>query len=81
MNTTRILHRNQTATTVVRYGLMSLLALIFLFPIVFMVISSLKPDLQIMQDSSSFRAFLPVGDISFDNYAETFVRAPTGRFI
>ncbi|MBL8097509.1 MAG: carbohydrate ABC transporter permease [Anaerolineales bacterium] len=81
MNTTRTLHRYPNATAIVRYALMSLLALIFLFPIVFMVISSLKPDLQIMQDSSSFRAFLPVGDISLDNYSEAFVRAPTGRFI
>ena len=81
MNTNRILHRQQTAATVIRYSLMSMLALVFLFPIVFMVISSLKPDLQIMQDSSSFLAFLPVGNISLNNYREAFVRAPTGRFI
>lgn len=64
-----------------RYIVLSLLALIFLFPIVFMVISSLKPDFQILQDSSSLRAFLPIGDISFNNYSEAFVRAPTARFI
>ena len=65
----------------VRYTLMSLLSVIFLFPIVFMTVSSLKPDFQILQDSSSLRAFLPVGDISFANYPEAFERAPTGRFI
>jgi multiple sugar transport system permease protein len=64
-----------------RYALLVALALAFLFPIVFMVISSLKPDLQILQDSSSLRAFLPVGEISLDNYSEAFVRAPTARFI
>jgi multiple sugar transport system permease protein len=67
--------------TAVRYTLMSLLSVIFLFPIVFMTVSSLKPDFQILQDSSSLRAFLPVGDISFANYPEAFERAPTGRFI
>jgi multiple sugar transport system permease protein len=61
--------------------MMSVLAIIFLFPIVFMFMSSLKPDFQILQDASSLRAFLPVGDISFTNYPETFERAPTGRFI
>ncbi|MEW5958710.1 MAG: carbohydrate ABC transporter permease [Chloroflexota bacterium] len=64
-----------------RYLLMTLLGVIFLFPILFMVMSSLKPDLQILQDSSSLRAFLPVGDISPENYREAFVRAPTGLFI
>ena len=64
-----------------RYLLLSLLALIFLFPIVFMLVSSLKPDFQILQDSASLRAFLPLGDLSFDNYREAFQRVPTARFI
>lgn len=64
-----------------RYLLLSLLALIFLFPIVFMLVSSLKPNFQLLQDSSSLRAFLPVGDLSFANYREAFTRVPTARFI
>jgi multiple sugar transport system permease protein len=51
-----------------QYLLLSWIALIFVFPIIFMVVSSLKPDLQLLRDSASFRAFLPVGDISFENY-------------
>jgi multiple sugar transport system permease protein len=46
-----------------------------------MLVSSLKPDLQLLRDTSSLRAFLPVGDISFDNYRDAFERAPTARFI
>jgi multiple sugar transport system permease protein len=46
-----------------------------------MLASSLKPDLQLLRDSSSFRAFLPVGDISIENYTLAFQRAPTARFI
>lgn len=64
-----------------RYILMSLLGLIFLFPIVFMLVSSFKPDLQILRDSSSLRAFLPVGDLSLTNYFGAFERAPTALFI
>ena len=64
-----------------RYLLMGLLSIIFLFPIVFMVVSSLKPDFQILQDSASLRAFLPVGDISLTNYPAAFERAPAARFI
>ena len=64
-----------------RYLLMTLLGIIFVAPILFMTISSLKPDFQILQDSASLRAFLPVGDISVANYFEAFERAPVGRFI
>jgi len=43
--------------------------------------SSLKPDLQLLRDTSSIRAFLPVGDISFDNYASAFDRVPVMKFM
>jgi multiple sugar transport system permease protein len=65
----------------IRYGLMILLAIIFAFPIVFMMVSSLKPSLQILRDSSSLMAFVPVGDISIDNYFKAFQRAPIGLFV
>ena len=44
-----------------------LLVLFFAFPLVFMFMSSLKPDDQIFADLSSIKAFLPVGDISLSN--------------
>lgn len=66
---------------VMRYVVLTLIAIIFVFPLIFMVMSSLKPDLQLLRDTSSFRAFLPVGDISFDNYTAAFNRAPVGTFI
>lgn len=64
-----------------RYILLILVALIFILPLVFMVMSSFKPDLQILRDSSSLRAILPVGELSFDNYQEAFERVPMARFI
>ena len=65
----------------VRYLVLTLIALMFCFPLVFMVVSSFKPDLQLLQDSGNMRAFLPVGDLSFDNYTDAFTRAPIGLFI
>ena len=58
-----------------RYALLVAVALIFIFPVVFMVVSSLKPDDQLLRDTASLRAFLPVGDISLDNYFAAFRRA------
>ena len=59
---------------------MSVLALIFIFPLIFMFVSSLKPDAQILADVDSFRAFLPVGDISLANYEGVFDRVPLRAF-
>lgn len=70
----------QNLLTGLRYALLILIAAIFIFPILFMVMSSLKPDLQLLRDSASLRAFLPVGDISLDNYADAFERVPMLQF-
>ena len=72
---------NHGLRLVVRYTVLTLIAVIFIFPLIFMVMSSLKPDLQLLRDTSSFRAFLPVGDLSFDNYRDAFDRAPVATFI
>ncbi|TIN18117.1 MAG: carbohydrate ABC transporter permease, partial [Mesorhizobium sp.] len=65
----------------VRYLVLCLIALIFVFPLVFMINSSFKPDSQLLADTSGLRAFLPVGDISLDNYFGAFRRAPVGLFV
>ena len=72
---------NHGLRLVVRYLVLTIIAVIFLFPLVFMLMSSLKPDLQLLEDAHSLRAFLPVGDISFDNYVAAFHRAPVGLFV
>ncbi len=64
-----------------RYALLIAVAFIFCFPLVFMVMSSLKPDLQLLTDTESIRAFLPVGEISFNNYFAAFKRAPVALFV
>ena len=64
-----------------RYTLLSLIALIFILPIMFMLFSSLKPDDQLLRDTSSLRAFLPIGDISLQNYESAFQRVPIVTFV
>ncbi len=63
------------------YLVLTGLAVFFLFPLVFMFVSSLKPDGQILSDTQSWRAFLPAGHISLDNYKDVFARVPVGRFL
>lgn len=64
-----------------RYAVLGLIAVIFVFPLVFMVMSSLKPSQQLLEDSGNLRAFLPVGDISLNNYTAAFQRAPVATFV
>jgi multiple sugar transport system permease protein len=72
---------NQGLRLATRYAVLSLIAVVFIFPLVFMVMSSLKPDQQLLEDSGNLRAFLPVGDISLNNYFAAFERAPVVTFV
>ena len=65
---------NRGLRLVTRYAVLVLIAIIFVFPLVFMLMSSLKPDQQLLQDSGNLRAFLPVSmgkvkSILFDPYS------------
>lgn len=66
---------------VVYYALGALLLMVFSFPMVFMAVSSLKPDDQIFLDLKSMNAFLPTGEISLDNYVGVFERVPVAQFL
>ena len=81
MNIAMTTKHKRTFVSLARYGVMILLAIVFAFPIVFMMVSSLKPSIQILRDSSSLMAFMPVGDISIDNYYKAFQRAPISVFV
>ena len=79
ISTVRQPHRR--AAGIGRAVAMIVLAAFFLFPILFMFMSSFKPNLDLLRDSSSFRAFLPVGQISLDNYFDVFKRVPAALFV
>jgi len=66
---------------VVSYFAAIVFTILFAFPLVFMVMSSLKPDFNLLQDVGTARSFLPVGPISFDNYVGVYDRIPLLRFI
>src|SRR5438132_11473611 len=70
-----------TSSTALQYLVNVLLAFAFIFPIVFMVMSSFKTNDAIFADLRSFRAFLPVGDLSMDNYAGVFTKNKFPRFL
>jgi len=72
---------NRGLRLAVRYLVLVLVALVFVLPLLFMVMSSFKPDGQLLADTSSLRAFLPVGDVSLENYRDAFDRAPVGLFV
>jgi multiple sugar transport system permease protein len=64
------------------YFVMIFLAVIFLFPIVFMLITSLKVDeMQIMSDISTLNAFIPRGELGLDNYRDVFENLEFGRML
>ena len=66
---------------VLTYAAAIFFTVLFAFPLVFMAVSSLKPDFNLLQDTGSFRAFLPIGPISLDNYAGVFDRIPFFMFL
>ena len=72
---------NRGLRLTLRYAVLTLIAAIFSFPLIFMVMSSLKPSDQLLNDAHSIRALLPVGDISLNNYFAAFQRAPVGIFV
>lgn len=78
-------HRGRAATRrrsrILTYVGLVIASVVAVFPLLFMTFSSLKPDQQIFSDLDGIRAFLPVGDLSLDNYAGVFQRVPAGRFI
>jgi multiple sugar transport system permease protein len=68
--------------SVLRYLLMTLLAFFFIFPIWFMLVSSIKTDeMQITSDMSKISAFIPYGNLGLDNYYEVFAQMEFGRMM
>lgn len=64
------------------YLLLIVVALFFLFPIVFMFVSSIKNnETQIIRDMSSMSAFIPYGNLGLKNYFDVFKQMPFGRFM
>ena len=72
---------SRVGRTVRVYAILVGIALIFVLPLLFMVVSSLKPSDQLLRDTSSIRALIPYGDLSVRNYINAFERVPIARFL
>ncbi len=68
------------AASLFRYFTMILLGIFFIFPIVFMLVSSLKPEYLVARDMSSLMAFIP-REVSLRNYLNVFYEMPFHRFM
>ncbi|WP_019587724.1 carbohydrate ABC transporter permease [Deinococcus apachensis] len=63
------------------YAVLIFFAFLFIFPMLFMFVSSLKANEAIFADLRSIRAFLPVGDLSWDNFRYVFERGNFPRYL
>jgi multiple sugar transport system permease protein len=75
------LHLRRRLGTVLTYALLVILALAFVFPLLFMLSASFKTNDAIFADLRSLRAFVPVGELTLDNYAAVFTRSLFSRFL
>jgi multiple sugar transport system permease protein len=65
-----------------KYVPMILLAIFFVFPLWFMIVSSFKgSNQQIFADLRSVRAFLPVGELTLENYRSVFTNSNFPRYL
>lgn len=65
----------------IQYGFAIFFMLLFSLPLLFMIASSFKDPQTIFGDINSWKAFFPVGDVSFDQYLGVFDRLPLGQFL
>jgi multiple sugar transport system permease protein len=63
-----------------RYAVLLVLSLLFVSPILFMLIGSLKPDALVLMEAGSLKAFVPDA-ISLDNYRNVLARVDFLRYM
>lgn len=67
---------------ILNYVILIIIAVFFLFPVIFMFVSSVKNnETQIIRDMSNIKAFIPYGEIGLKNYFDVFQQMPFGRFM
>ncbi len=72
----------KTLKTALRYVPHLILVFYFTFPLVFMIVSSFKvSNTQIFADLRSVRAFLPVGELTTNNYQSVFENSNFPRYL
>lgn len=69
-----------SATIILIYLCLLLFGLLFVSPIGFMLVGSLKPEGRVLVEAGSWRAFWPAG-MSLDNYRDVFFRVDFSRYL
>jgi len=77
----RVALRDVITGRIMLYVFAVLAAFIFIFPFLFMLTASFKTNDQIFRDLESIRAYLPVGDLSLQNYISVFETGGLARFL
>lgn len=69
--------------TILEYILLILLAALFIFPMLWMIVSAMKPEADVYNNLSSWRAFLPSLNPAnwFKNYQEVIERFSIGTYL
>lgn len=65
---------------VVIYGILTIFALLYVSPILFMIVGSTKADEQVLSEAGTWRAFVP-HQASLTNYRDVLERVPMGRYL
>lgn len=77
----RIAMTRKIASRATTYGLMTIMAILFLFPIIFMIVAAFKEEASIRQDLTSLWAFIPNPDtVTLDNMDDMLNRVPFEQF-
>ena len=77
------MRRKTRMLTILEYTLLILLAMIFLFPMIWMIVSSMKPEADVFNNLTSFQAFLPSLNPAnwFKTYQEVISRFSVGTYL
>jgi multiple sugar transport system permease protein len=71
--------KSSTGSRWVWYAVNAVLLLFFLMPLVFLFVSAFKGDeLQLLKDMGSLAAFVPQGELSWQNFRDVFARTSFG---
>mgnify|MGYP000803682275 FL=1 len=62
----------KTVTSALFYVLYIALAVIFLAPLLFLFVSSVKSETQLVSDMATLKAFIPYGNLTLENYVAVF---------
>ena len=72
--------KNNRLIQAIHYLLLIMVAVLFITPVLFMLVGSLKPEARVLNEMGSLRALLPA-TVELQNYRDVFARIPFGRYL